>query len=333
MKRKMLFSLFAVICLIMITGCVKIEIKVPGLKNTDNSNTNDNKKTTTNNTKNNKNTDGPSYSASDGKEVLIIDVNSEKDVFKDVYFYDEDNNIIEKENVKVTDNIDVTTLGEYEIKYTICDSNNKCNEETRVAVVKDLTAPVITLNRGNLKIPVGNTYNEYGAEAYDNYDKNLGDIKITSNVDMSKVGVYEVKYSICDSSNNCSEKVRKVTTFIQTTTSKSSSSTSNSKSSTSSTVISGKFTSHPSIEGTAPSTLTLDSGSKTGTIVINKCEGFDTINGTYSVSGSTLTLRLSRAINPGQPSVLVFTIINDSTLQLQTDIMACAPYQYEKFTK
>ena len=137
---------------------------------------------------------------------------------------------------------------------------------------------------------------------------------------MSKEGVYQVKYSICDSSNNCSEKIRKVTAFIQATPKPS-------------TVIDGNFTSHPSIEGTMPSTLSLNSSKKTGTIVINKCEGTDTISGTYSVSGSSLTLKLSRAIDPGQPSVLKFTIVNNNTLRLETKVTACSPYQYEKYTR
>ena len=274
---------------------------------------------------NGQNTEGPKILFTSDDQTLILNANSTYDIFEGIGFLDSNDGIIEDDDVEVIDNIDITQLGEYEVKYKACNKYNKCTEITRKVEVKDLEAPKISLNRPDLKIPVGNTYNEYGATAIDNYDQYLGDIKIESNVDTSKEGTYEVKYSICDSSNNCSEKIRKVTVFKQET--------KETNANTTSSIISGNFKSHPSIDGTYPSSLSLKSSNKSGTIVINKCEGTDTISGSYSVSGSTLTLKLSRAIDPGQPSVLKFTIINNNTLRLDTDITSCSPWKGEKFTR
>lgn len=262
--------------------------------------------------------DGPKIIISAEDPTLILNVNGKKDVFDHIGFIDSNDGVIENDAVEVTDNININELGEYEVKYKVCDKSNNCSELTRKVIVKDLEAPVITINRPDLKIPLGNKYNEYGASAIDNYDKNLGEVKITSNVDMNKEGTYEVKYSICDSSNNCSEKVRKVTVYKE-----------EEKQETA--IFGGNFKSHPSIEGTLPSRLKLNGSNKTAVFTINYCEGMDDRKGTYTVSGNTITVTLKVAW--GGKKVFKFTKVNNNTLRLDTNITACAPYQYERFTR
>ena len=271
-----------------------------------------------------KDTEGPKFRVSEENATLILDVNGDKDIFKNIVVYDTNGVIIDENDVQVEENIDMSTPGEYEVKYKVCDKSNNCNEYIRKVEVKDVTAPVITLNRTDLKIPVGNTYNEYGASAYDNYDKNLDEVNIESNVDTSKEGVYEVKYSICDSSNNCSEKIRKVTVFKQESTAKEE--TKNIIS------ISGKYTNNPTIDGTIPSTITFNSNNKV-VFVANCCSYMDTINGTYTISGTTITVTLDHAINTTKTKVYKFSILSSSKIKLISTVEACAPYTGDVFTK
>ena len=271
-----------------------------------------------------KDSDGPRIMLLDEDKTLILDANGKKDLFEGIGFYDVNDGIIEEDEVEVEENIDISTVGEYEVKYKVCDKSNNCSELTRRVEVKDISAPIITLERGDLKIPVGNTYNEYGAKAVDNYDKNLGDIKIESNVDTSKEGTYEVKYSICDLYNNCAEKIRKVTVFKQESTT---------KEETKTVTISGKFQNHPTIDGTIPSTITFNSSNKTVEFVANCCSYMDSIKGTYSISGSTITVTLDHAINTTKTNKYKFSIINANKIKLVSEVQACAPYTGDIFTK
>ena len=253
----------------------------------------------------------PKVIIDEDKQTLVLNLNGDVDKFKDIHFFDEADELIE--NVDEEDNIDITTIGDYTIKYHACDTSNNCVDYEREVEVKDLEPPVIKLNKGNLTLTVGKNYQEYGATAKDN-SGDVQAINIDNKVDTSKEGVYEVKYTVCDLSNNCAEKIRTVTVKKEE-------------------LISGTFKSHPTIDGTIPSTLTLNSTTKKATFVINQCEGMDSISGTYKVSGNTITVTLSRAINEKYKTIK-FTKINNDTLKMNTDIMSCAPSgKNEKYSR
>lgn len=116
------------------------------------------------------------------------------------------NNI--SKDIKVKSNIDTNKLGEYEIKYFY---KNKLYV-TRAVKVVDTIEPKITLNgNGYHRIFVNDKYEEQGINVIDNCDKNLEDkVKIKNKVNESKVGVYDVEYSVKDSSGNIAKEVRKV---------------------------------------------------------------------------------------------------------------------------
>ena len=69
---------------------------------------------------------------------------------------------------------------------------------------KDTEKPKITLfGDEKITLSVGDTYKEQGAMAIDNIDGDITKkIKITGKVDTTKLGTYEVKYTVTDSSKN-----------------------------------------------------------------------------------------------------------------------------------
>lgn len=118
------------------------------------------------------------------------------------------------DDIVETGNVDVNTFGEYSLKYNVSDeAGNAADEKTRTVWVVDRTKPVITLNNPNpVNIQIGNTYNEPGATATDNYD---GDItgKIDTNasdVNTSQAGTYSVIYTVSDNAGNQAQETRTV---------------------------------------------------------------------------------------------------------------------------
>lgn len=113
--------------------------------------------------------------------------------------------------VTVYNEIDTTKIGTYYIKYNLSFLGKKYLLERKVNVIDD-EASVIKLN-GNEEITlyINQKYEEEGATAYDNYDKDITDnIEIENNIDITSAGNYQVIYSVVDSSGNKSSIIRKV---------------------------------------------------------------------------------------------------------------------------
>ena len=107
--------------------------------------------------------------------------------------------------------VDMNTLGTYEVTYTINykDKNYVLN---RIIEVVDNKAPVLTLI-GNDEIIVkeGNSYNELGCTAVDNYDDKVNEkIQIINYVNTNVTGLQTVSYFVTDDSGNTSSITRKV---------------------------------------------------------------------------------------------------------------------------
>ena len=90
-------------------------------------------------------------------------------------------------------------------------SGNK-SEVVRKIVPKDVDSPSITLNGdSNIFLSLNESYIEDNVTINDNCDSDLtSNIKITNDIDNTKVGDYRVTYEVSDSSNNKSEIVRNV---------------------------------------------------------------------------------------------------------------------------
>ncbi len=112
------------------------------------------------------------------------------------------------DKVKIINNKDL-------IKYTVKDSSGNATNIERKLKFEDTEAPTITLN-GNesLTIPIGQAYNEPGYSALDNCDGDLtSEVKITNNIDVNKVGSYEIQYKVNDKSGNESIVSRKINVY------------------------------------------------------------------------------------------------------------------------
>lgn len=128
-----------------------------------------------------------------GEENISINLNEEyKEIgYKVSYLFKNLNN-----KVKVSNNIDNTKLGEYEVTYKLKYKNKEYTKIRKVTIV-DTEAPVITLENSDASYACPNQeYVEQGYSVTDNYDEDLTDkVEIIKNSDN---WIYKVK----DSSGN-----------------------------------------------------------------------------------------------------------------------------------
>lgn len=85
-------------------------------------------------------------------------------------------------------------------------------KKTRKIVVSDLSGPEISLDGDKeMSLTIDTEYKEPGYTATDKKDGDLTErVKITNNIDTSKIGDYEVIYEVKDNAGNISREVRKV---------------------------------------------------------------------------------------------------------------------------
>ena len=83
---------------------------------------------------------------------------------------------------------------------------NSANQKTRIVNVVDTKAPQIILNgKDKIEIRIGDEYKELEAKAYDVIDGDV-EVRITNNLDTSKLGKYIIQYDSVDRAGNISEK-------------------------------------------------------------------------------------------------------------------------------
>ncbi len=107
-------------------------------------------------------------------------------------------------------NLDMTQLGEYQIRYTFTDYDKSI---TRKISVVDSVAPSIRLQGGDcLRIFLNEEFVDPGASANDNYDGDLSDqIRVDDRaLDINQLGSYEILYTVNDTSGNTTTLKRTV---------------------------------------------------------------------------------------------------------------------------
>ena len=107
--------------------------------------------------------------------------------------------------VDVVSTVDVSKPGVYTVSYGVSDAaGNKAREVVRKVKVEDTTGPVITLiGQSVVAVEVGQTYSDGGAGAVDVVDGDLSvEVKMEGEVDVSKVGEYQLSYNVRDSAGN-----------------------------------------------------------------------------------------------------------------------------------
>ena len=111
------------------------------------------------------------------------------------------------EKVVVNNMIDISTIGTYEIIYTL----NNTEVKRIINVLEKPTGATIMYLKGSTTIylKVGDTYKEPGYKVIDSVDGNLGDkVTVTGRVDTSKVGTYKLIYSVTNNSGVTTSKQR-----------------------------------------------------------------------------------------------------------------------------
>ncbi len=146
------------------------------------------------------------------EKIQLSEYDNEKDYLEDVTAEDEVDG-------DLTEDIDVDSSavkygvpGTYTVKYIVKDqSGNKTSASSKV-VVKDTTAPNISLDKTTYSLTTGDSAPDYMAAvtAKDALDKNVKVSVDDSEVNYNKAGTYTVTYSAFDSSGNKTTKSAKV---------------------------------------------------------------------------------------------------------------------------
>ena len=110
-------------------------------------------------------------------------------------------------NYFIENNVDTKNVGEYFVKYKIGNSF-----KLRKVKVKDIEKPTISLTgQKKMNISYGSEFVDPGFVAVDDNDGDItSKVSINGKVDSKKLGSYDIKYIVSDSSNNKSEVIRKV---------------------------------------------------------------------------------------------------------------------------
>lgn len=135
------------------------------------------------------------------KRVICPNVEYQEEGYETIDNYD--GVINDKVKVEIKDNL---------IFYRVKDKSNNKTEVVRELIRKDTINPEIILSgREEFYLSEGTKYVEPGYDVIDNCN---GDLKpkvvVKSNVDESKVGTYQIEYSVEDESGNKTTKLRKV---------------------------------------------------------------------------------------------------------------------------
>lgn len=127
-----------------------------------------------------------------------------------------------KVSFTATDNYDgdITAKVEKTVKDNICvltvsdSSGNKAEKEINL-VFDDGIRPVLVLKGpSTVYLEVGSKYAESGYSATDNLDGNITDkVKVSGEVDTGNSGIYNIEYSVTDSSGNTTKLNKKVVVY------------------------------------------------------------------------------------------------------------------------
>ena len=145
-----------------------------------------------------------------GNETITINLGNDY-VEPGYSAYDKNGNDITKD-VKITSNVNKNKEGNYEILYSI----GNVSKVRYVIVKKNNVQTIIQLTNGKtLYLEIGEKYKEPGYEVFSSNGENLTDkVTISGKVDTSKLGVYEITYSVVDS-QNVTTTVKRIVTVVE----------------------------------------------------------------------------------------------------------------------
>lgn len=111
----------------------------------------------------------------------------------------------------ITDKVEITEVNNKAI-FKVADSSKNETIKEKNIIREDKEKPSIVLKGHKVvRLKVGGSYQEEGYTATDNCDGNLTDkVKIKNNVNYKKSGIYQIEYSVTDSSNQTTKTIRKI---------------------------------------------------------------------------------------------------------------------------
>ena len=146
------------------------------------------------------------------KEIKVLVGNSNYEIPKvTCKFFNKE---LSNKELKIVKNIDTNKLGKQEVEYECKKSFFKKNIVIKYNVV-DEEPPILEVDSDeNISIYVGDEYKEPIFKATDNYDGDITDkAEKTGEVDNKTAGIYEINYSVKDSSLN--EASKKITVEVK----------------------------------------------------------------------------------------------------------------------
>jgi lipoprotein-anchoring transpeptidase ErfK/SrfK len=121
-----------------------------------------------------------------------------------------------KEIIIDSNSVNTNKIGEYKVTYKLkIGFLNIYKKLTRKVEVVDIIPPKIAVDSDTIYLDLGETLAIPDAKATDNYDGDLTDkLESTNNIDVNKVGDYNIVYKVKDSSKN--ETVKEVKVYVRT---------------------------------------------------------------------------------------------------------------------
>lgn len=113
------------------------------------------------------------------------------------------------DQIVISGEVNTSVIDTYKITCSVKKGLKEAKKVRKVQVLDDIS-PTLTLKGSSyIYLYKGKEYTEYGYDVSDNYDQQIN-VKVTSNLDVNKVGKYEIKYSAIDSSSNKVEVTRTI---------------------------------------------------------------------------------------------------------------------------
>lgn len=147
-----------------------------------------------------------------GNKNVELEVNSKYEESGFIAIVDGKN---KEKKVKIKSNLNEKKLGSYKIEYLLKIKMLGTRKIIRNINVVDTTSPYLNIDSSdNVTLVIGDKFDIPAFEAIDNVDGNITDkVKIESSLDTSKEGIYDIVYTVVDSSNNKSTK--KITVTVE----------------------------------------------------------------------------------------------------------------------
>ena len=140
------------------------------------------------------------------KQIINIEVNSAQRIEKPYTTYHLKN---VTDMVIIDGNINYEKIGEYKIQYKLVTWKGTYSQEAVVRIVDTKAPEIILEGEENLKLSYSKEYKEPGFKAIDEYEGNITDKVKTTKQDIDETN-FNIKYEVKDSSQNTTEKIRKV---------------------------------------------------------------------------------------------------------------------------